>query len=184
MSSIQIQKNNIVHMNTDCIVNAANSYLLAGGGVCGAIFHHAGHDQLTKACQAIGYCPTGDAIITPGFQLKSSYIIHAVGPKWQGGHCQEEQLLYSCYQKALDLALKNHCHSIAFPLISSGIYGYPIKQAWQIAICSCTDFIDHHPYDIDIIFTVIDNQMEELGNVVMNEHYQDIYKFKSIEKRV
>ena len=132
--TLRIRKQSITKMNVDCIVNAANSQLRHGGGVCGAIFAEAGARELQTACDAIGYCPTGDAVITPGFRLKAKNIVHAVGPIWQGGNQNEEALLYSCYQNAIKVAADNGCHSMAFPLISSGIYGYPVKEAWRVAI--------------------------------------------------
>ena len=121
--TLRIRKQSITKMNVDCIVNAANSQLGHGGGVCGAIFAEAGARELQNACDAIGHCPTGSAVITPGFNLKAKYIVHAVGPIWQGGNQNEEALLYSCYQDAIKVAADNGCRSVAFPLISSGIYG-------------------------------------------------------------
>ena len=121
MSSIEIRKIGITDLNTDCIVNAANSSLMRGSGVCGAIFRAAGARELQAACDKIGHCPTGSAVITPGFGLKAKYVIHAVGPIWQGGNNDEPQYLYGCYQASLDRAAEYNCHSIGFPLISSGI---------------------------------------------------------------
>ena len=155
-NKIEIQRINIVELDTDAIVNAANRSLLAGGGVCGAIFRAAGNDQLAKACDAIGYCETGSAVITPGFQMKAKYIIHAVGPVWSGGNSCEAVLLYSAYNKSLELAVENGCHSIGFPLISAGIYGYPVEQAWTEALYACMDFQRTHPKaDLRIIFAVL-----------------------------
>lgn len=163
-SSIKIEKIDITEMNVDAIVNAANSQLLKGGGVCGAIFRKAGSDELTKACSEIGGCKTGDAVITPGFNLSAKYIIHAVGPIWQGGNNNEAELLYNAYRQSLILAKENDCHSIAFPVISSGIYGYPKNQAWQIAIQACNDFInDDLDYIISIIFAVLSEESKEIG---------------------
>ena len=121
MSSIEIRKIEITDLDTDCIVNAANSSLAMGGGVCGAIFRAAGARELQAACDKIGGCPTGGAVITPGFALKAKYVIHAVGPIWHGGNHHEPQDLYSCYRESLDRAKENDCHSIGFPLISAGI---------------------------------------------------------------
>lgn len=121
MDRIEIVKADITTLETDCIVNAANSELLAGGGVCGAIFRAAGYAELTQACEKIGGCPTGSAVITPGFRLKAQYIIHAVGPIWNGGQNGEKKLLFSAYTDSLKLARENGCRTIAFPLISSGI---------------------------------------------------------------
>ena len=126
--TLRIRKQSITEMDVDCIVNAANSQLRHGGGVCGAIFAAAGASQLQAACDALGHCPTGEAVITPGFKLKAKYIVHAVGPIWQGGSHNEETLLYRCYQNAMKIAYAKGCRSIAFPLISSGIYGYPVKE--------------------------------------------------------
>ena len=113
----------IATMDTDCVVNAANEGLQHGSGVCDAIFQAAGPHRLQAACDEIGGCPTGSAVITPGFKLKAKYIIHAVGPRWQRHDNDENrELLRSCYKKSLDRAKEHNCHSIAFPLISSGVF--------------------------------------------------------------
>lgn len=164
MSRIDIQKADITRLDTDCIVNAANSALMAGGGVCGAIFAAAGMARLQNACLEIGGCKTGSAVITPGFRLKAKYIIHAVGPQWSGGSYHEAQLLASCYQASMQLALENHCHSIAFPLISAGIYGYPKRQAWEVALESAAAFLREHPdAELDVIFAVLTDEMLQMG---------------------
>ena len=169
-STITIQKIGITNLKTDVIVNAANDGLWAGGGVCGAIFREAGYDELTAACQAIGGCKVGNAVITPGFHLPAKYIIHAVGPVWCGGNQNEPNLLYSAYQQSLILAMQNECHSIGFPLISSGIYGYPKDQAWRKAIQACRDFIAKNTdYDIQIVFAVLEESVKELGEETMRE---------------
>ncbi|MDR1607614.1 MAG: macro domain-containing protein [Deltaproteobacteria bacterium] len=141
----QIINGDLIAMKTEAIVNAANSSLAMGGGVCGAIFRAAGPAEMTKACQAIGHCPTGQAVITPGFGLAAKYVIHAVGPVWRGGQNGEPELLASCYQNSLNLALANNCQSIAFPLISAGIYGYPKDLALQVAEKSVTTFFAKDP---------------------------------------
>ena len=157
-------------MDSDAIVNAANSQLKEGGGVCGAIFRKAGPEKLQESCDEIGGCETGSAAITPGFNLEAKYVIHAVGPVWHGGDANEAELLSDAYTKSLKLAKENDCHSIAFPLISSGIYGYPKKQAWKIAIQSCRDFLDDNPdWDIEIIFAVISDESRHLGESIMTE---------------
>ena len=167
---ISIQKIDITKLNTDAIVNAANEGLWAGGGVCGAIFDAAGYDELTKACSAIGGCNTGNAVITPGFRLPAKYIIHAVGPVWRGGGQNEPKLLYSAYKQSLILAKENACHSIGFPLISAGIYGYPKDKAWRKAIQACLDFLKENPdYDMDIIFAVLDDSILKLGEKTLTE---------------
>ena len=170
MSSIKIQKTGITDLDTDCIVNAANSQLAQGSGVCGAIFRAAGARELQAACDKIGHCPTGGAVITPGFALKAKYVIHAVGPIWQGGSHNEPQNLYSCYRESLERAKENDCHSIGFPLISAGIFGYPKDKAWRKALESCSDWIEENPdYDMDIIFAVLDDRILELGQKTMKE---------------
>ena len=164
MSKIRIKRISIIEANTDCIVNAANEQLMGGSGVCGAIFKAAGWNQLQNACNAIGHCDTGSAVITPAFNLNSNYIIHAVGPVWHDGKHKESQKLYGCYKASLDLAKENGCHSIAFPLISAGIFGYPKDKAWRKAIQACNDFIQKNPdYDIDILFAVPDKHILQMG---------------------
>lgn len=123
----------ITTLAVDAIVNAANSALAPGGGVCGAI-HRAAGPELARACAAIGGCPTGEARITPGFDLPSRYVIHAVGPVWAGGGAREAELLAGAYDAALDLARDHACRTIAFPAISTGIYGYPLGAATTIAV--------------------------------------------------
>ena len=168
-SSIKIKKIDITQLNVDAIVNATNSQLFEGGGVCGAIFSKAGSAALTEACSEIGSCETGNAVITPGFNLPAKYIIHAVGPIWRGGKNNESELLYNAYINSLILAKENDCHSIAFPLISSGIYGYPKDQAWERAIQACYDFInDNLDYTINIIFAVLSDNSKELGEKAIN----------------
>lgn len=163
-SSIEVKKIGITELDVDAIVNAANNRLLEGGGVCGAIFRDAGSNELAKACSEIGGCETGNAVITPGFNLSAKYIIHSVGPIWNGGNNDEAELLYNAYEQSLVLAKENECHSIGFPVISSGIYRYPKDEAWKIAITACNDFItDNSDYLIRIIFAVLSDESEELG---------------------
>ncbi|HEU6449950.1 MAG TPA: O-acetyl-ADP-ribose deacetylase [Gemmatimonadaceae bacterium] len=123
----------ITTLATDAIVNAANESLAPGGGVCGAI-HRAAGPELARACAAIGRCPTGEARITRGFRLPAKYVIHAVGPIWRGGESGEEELLASAYRSCMVLAEENDVRSIAFPAISTGIYGYPLERATPIAV--------------------------------------------------
>ncbi len=133
MSALEAVQGDITRETTDAIVNAANTSLAPGGGVCGAIHRAAGPD-LARACRALGECPTGSAKITPGFNLGARYVIHAVGPVWQGGTANEAELLASCYRAALTIASDYRLRSLAFPCISTGIYGYPIAQAAEIAV--------------------------------------------------
>ena len=170
MSKIEIIKKGITRFDVDAVVNAANKHLQAGGGVCGAVFQDAGYSELQKACDKIGFCPTGSAVITPGFSLKAKYIIHAVGPVWNGGNNDEPKKLYSCYKKSLELAKENGCHSIAFSVISSGIFGYPKDKAWRKALQACQDFISENgDYDIDIYFAVLDDSAKALGEKTLLE---------------
>ena len=129
----------ITTLGTDAIVNAANAALVPGGGVDGAINRAAG-PELGRAMRALGGCPTGEARITPGFALPARYVIHAVGPVWQGGGHDEPRLLASAYRSALELARTHGCRSIAFPGISTGVYGYPVAQATSIAVETCRAF--------------------------------------------
>ena len=163
--TLRIRKQSITEMDVDCIVNAANRQLRHGGGVCGAIFAAAGARELQAACDALGHCPTGEAVITPGFKLKAKYIVHAVGPIWQGGNYNEGKLLYNCYQNAMKVAYAKGCRSIAFPLISSGIYGYPVKEAWRVAIRA----IRESPYDMDVTIAVIDDRVLQLGTSILSQ---------------
>ena len=166
MGTITIRKIGITDLDTDAIVNAANEGLWAGGGVCGAIFRAAGHVKLEAACDAIGHCDTGSAVITPGFDLKAKYIIHAVGPVWRGGDRGEQELLYGAYRRSLELAAENGCKSVGFPLISSGIFGYPVKQAWDTALRACGDFLKSGN-DINIVFAVLSDSVLETGEQVL-----------------
>jgi len=159
---IEIRKIGVTKAGTDCIVNAANSALAAGGGVAGAIFREAGYDELQQACRKIGGCKEGSAVITPAFKLNAKYIIHAVGPVWNGGRSGEPEQLSSCYRRSLELMLENNCRSITFPLISSGIFGYPLRGAWEQALTACTGFLaEHSREDISVTFALLGPDAEE-----------------------
>lgn len=147
----QIIRDDITRLETDAIVNAANSRLLAGGGVCGAIFSAAGAGELQKECDKIGFCGIGEAVITKGFRLKAKYVIHTVGPIYGQDPENEENQLYSCYKNSLELAGKKKLESIAFPVISSGIYGYPKAEAIKIAIRAIKDFLDENEMTVYLV---------------------------------
>jgi len=149
-----IIRQDITKMNVDAIVNAANTELAMGGGVCGAIFRAAGIEELEKACAKLAPIQTGEAVITPGFNLAAKYIIHCTGPVYQDGMHNEEKLLRSAYTNALKRALEHKCESIAFPLISSGIFGYPKEEALRVATSAIQDFLEDH--ELDVILTVYD----------------------------
>lgn len=165
--SLQIVNDNICNMRTDAIVNAANSSLKMGGGVCGAIFSSAGADKLQKECDSIGGCKTGDAVITSGHNLYAKYIIHTAGPVWHGGGSGEEELLRNCYITSLNLAMKNNCKSIAFPLISSGIYGYPKEEALRIAITAINEFL--LKANIDVYLVLFNESEYKLAQRLLDE---------------
>jgi len=165
--ALEIVQNDITKMRVDAIVNAANSRLLRGGGVCGAIFSAAGAENLQRACDAIGFCDTGDAVITDGFRLPARYVIHTVGPVWRGGMQNEEAMLRSCYTKSLELAKSHGLRSVAFPLISSGIFGYPKEQAAFVAISAIEDFLLKN--DMDVFLVLFDAETCRLVESIMQK---------------
>ena len=169
----QILHNDITNMNTDVIVNAANSKLLMGGGVCGAIFRAAGEEELQKECEKIKHCPVGKAVITKAYNLKSKYIIHTVGPIYKDGNSNEGKFLKSAYETSLKLAKDYNLKSIAFPLISSGIYGYPKKEALNIAVSTIKEFLAEN--EMDIYLVVFDRKAVHLSEGLYEgiQHYID-----------
>ena len=154
---LKILSADITKLAVDAIVNAANTNLLAGGGVCGAIFRAAGYQQLQAACYKLAPIQTGQPVITPGFNLPAKFIIHTAGPVWHGGTCGEENLLRNCYINSLQLAADKNLQSVAFPLISSGIYGYPPRDALKVAVRAIEDFISRR--DLDIMLTVLNQAL-------------------------
>jgi O-acetyl-ADP-ribose deacetylase (regulator of RNase III) len=159
---IQLLQGDITKVETDAIVNAANSSLLGGGGVDGAI-HRAGGRQILEECMQIrarqGGCATGEAVITTAGKLPARFVIHTVGPVWQGGHRNEPQLLANAYRNSLQLAVENNCRIIAFPNISTGIYGYPKELAAELAISTVNQFLNDHPGSFDtILFVCFDDE--------------------------
>ena len=149
--SLLAKKADITTLDVDAIVNAANQSLLGGSGVDGAI-HRAAGPALLDACRRLNGCPTGQAKITPGFELPAKYVIHTVGPVWQGGSHHEADLLARCYRNSLQLALDNRLHSIAFPAISTGSYGFPVEQAARIAIDTVSDFAHNDEQLQQVVF--------------------------------
>ena len=159
-----IVRQDITKMKVDAIVNAANTELSMGGGVCGAVFHAAGAKELQEACDKKAPIKTGDAVITPGFKLPAKFVIHAAGPVYN--HSDKKQsanLLSSAYINSLRLAVQNKCESIAFPLISSGIYGYPKAEALQVATAAITKFLEKN--DIDVYLAVFDKRRSWSANI-------------------
>nr|WP_319214584.1 O-acetyl-ADP-ribose deacetylase [uncultured Trichococcus sp.] len=155
---LSLAKGDITRCEADAIVNAANESLLGGGGVDGAI-HRASGPELLAACRLLNGCQTGDAKLTPGFRLKAAHVIHTVGPIWRGGTHGEADLLASCYRKSLELADANGIRTLAFPAISTGIYGYPLSQATKIAVATVRKYLENHPQTIitEIIFVCFDD---------------------------
>jgi O-acetyl-ADP-ribose deacetylase (regulator of RNase III) len=145
-------RDDITRVEAGAIVNAANNYLQQGSGVCGAIFAKAGAREMQQACDAIGYCATGSAVMTPGFGLPAKYVIHTVGPVWQGGTKGEEAALRGAYRASLKLAQEAQLESIAFPLISAGIYGYPWEEAVAIAMNEIERFLLEHEMLVYLVF--------------------------------
>ncbi|MEH7155236.1 macro domain-containing protein [Neobacillus drentensis] len=169
---LEIVRNDITKMKVDVIVNAANAALKMGGGVCGAIFRAAGASELQDACDQIGSCKVGEAVLTDGFKLDAKYIIHTPGPIWQGGTKQEAALLKASYLNSLELANKHQCESIAFPLISTGIYGYPKEEALQMAISTISSFLINH--DMFVYLVVFDKKAFGLSSKLFTTIHQYI----------
>lgn len=180
----QIVRNDITRMQVDAIVNAANERLLQGGGVCGAIFAAAGPTQLQAACDAIGHCDTGNSVATPAFKLSAKHVIHTVGPIWRGGAYGEERALRSCYRTALTLADSLGDASIAFPLISSGIYGYPKDAAIDVALSEIRSFLLDHEMDVYLALFDAESLRASRGRFAhIAEYIDDTYVFGSPYQR-
>ena len=167
MERIEIIQGDITQLKVDAIVNAANTSLLGGGGVDGAI-HRAAGPGLLEECRQLNGCPTGNAKITKGHRLPAKYIIHTAGPVWNEGKRNEETLLASCYNCSLALAIEYHCKTIAFPNISTGIYRFPKELAASIAIKNVTSFLAEHPQIEKVFFVCFDFENLKI--------YQDLIK--------
>lgn len=163
---IELIKGDITLLKVDAIVNAANKSLLGGGGVDGAIHRAAGH-ELLDYCIPLNGCATGEAKITPGFKLQAKYIIHAVGPVWKGGEKNEASLLRSCYTNSLRLAEENGCKSMAFPCISTGVYGYPKQEAARIAVDAINEYLQDA--DLKVVVCVFDDENLRIYEELLNE---------------
>ena len=161
MTKIQVLKGDITKLEIDAIVNAANTSLLGGGGVDGAI-HRAAGRELLKECQTLNGCETGKSKITKGYNLPCKYVIHTVGPVWQGGENNERELLKSCYETALTLAKENNIKTIAFPAISCGVYRFPLEDACQIATKTVQEFVSQNNYLEKVIFIDINDVIIEI----------------------
>jgi O-acetyl-ADP-ribose deacetylase (regulator of RNase III) len=155
-ATLEVVEGDITQQDTEAIVNAANEQLRVGGGVDGAI-NRAGGPAIQAEARQIGYCPTGKAVITTGGNLKAKYVIHAVGPIYRGGSSGEADLLASCYRESLQLASARGLTSVAFPSISTGVYGYPLAEAARIALGTVADYLQEHP-DIKLVRFVLFGQ--------------------------
>jgi O-acetyl-ADP-ribose deacetylase (regulator of RNase III) len=158
VNKLEAIQTNIVTLDVDAIVNAANESLLGGGGVDGAI-HRAAGPELLAECRGLHGCPTGEARITRGYRLPARHVIHTVGPVWHGGTHGEPERLASCYRESLALAAKHGLRTIAFPAISCGVYGYPLEQAVEIAVRECSEGLQRHPEIEKITFACFDAGM-------------------------
>jgi O-acetyl-ADP-ribose deacetylase (regulator of RNase III) len=163
IGQIEIIQGDITKLDVDAIVNAANTTLLGGGGVDGAI-HHAAGPELLAECRTIGGCRPGEAKLTRGYHLPARFVIHTVGPVWRGGEHHEPEILASCYRNSLQLAVENEIKTIAFPAISCGAYGYPIPDAAQIALKTARDFL------------ATDDNIDKVTFVLWGENIYDAYR--------
>lgn len=168
---LKVVQGDIAEQWVDAVVNAANTSLFGGSGVCGAIFNSAGYDEMTEACRAIGFCETGEAVITPGFKLPAKYVIHTVGPIYGHNDGRDEELLKSAHWSALNRATENSIRSITFPLISTGVYGYPKEEAVKIAVSAIHEYMSEKNDSCiqEITFCAYSNEDYELVKRVLEK---------------
>lgn len=166
-SRIDIVQGDITRLAVDAIVNAANARLAGGGGVDGAIHRAAGHADLQAACRAIGHCPTGHAVLTAGFRLPARYIIHTVGPVYVGGQRGEPDLLASSYRQSLELGATHNLRTIAFPAISTGVYGYPFEAATEIALRTTSAFLSAHAVPERVLLVFFSTADHAAAQIIM-----------------
>jgi len=167
-SRLIVTSGNLVEIDVDAIVNAANASLLGGGGVDGAI-HRAAGPELLEACRLVGGCPTGEARITPGFRLKARHIIHTVGPVWSGGSRREPELLASAYERSLDLARKHGLKTLAFPAISTGAYRFPLERAARIALETSARFVVENELPERVTFVCFGDESRSAHEMALSE---------------
>jgi len=166
--AIVVVEGDITEQKVEAIVNAANTSLLGGGGVDGAI-HRAAGPELLAECRTLHGCPTGDAKLTGGYRLPARWVIHTVGPVWRGGHDFEDKLLTNCYRRSLEVAIEKRVRSVAFPAISTGIYGFPLERATRIAVREVRAFLETNPAIEKILFVCFDRHTRDCYQRVLME---------------